>query len=83
MSTPTFRVEFTATGPGYYTPQAWPTKDLGRPTDFTLASWVNHFEWSTQEGGVNTHLADGAEGIVILTATVIRQSTGEEVATYA
>jgi hypothetical protein len=75
--TPTFRIEMSATG-GYYTPAAWPTKHMGRPSDATLASYVESFEVSTREGGVNAHLG----AVTVHKATVIRQSNGEAVASY-
>lgn len=80
--TPTFRVEYTDTGSGYGTPEAWPTRYLGPPTDVTLAIWADHYEKATKFGGVNQHLADGPEGLIILSAKVIRQKTGEVMATY-
>ena len=75
--TPAHRVEFTATG-GYYTPQAWPAKYIGRPSDTTLARWVEDFEAATREGGVNAFLGETA----VWSAQVVHQSTGDVVATY-
>lgn len=76
--TPTFRIEFAASG-GYYTPQAWPTKYEGRPSDAALARWVVGFEAATQPDGCNAHL-----GVVtIWGARVVRQTDGTVVASYA
>jgi hypothetical protein len=76
--TPTFRIETRLLG-SIATPAVWPTKHLGRPSDSTLATWVRDFEASTEPGGVNEHL--GAE--FVTAARVIRQATGETVASYA
>jgi hypothetical protein len=76
-TTPTFRVEMKATG-GAYTPAAWPTKHLGRPSDSTLAAYVESFEASTREGGVNAHLG----AVTVWSAKVIRQSNSQVVASY-
>lgn len=80
--TPTFRLEGTAVGDadGRRFPilQAWETKYAGRPSDATLAAHVKVAEAATLPGGVNAHL--GAERIT--TARVVRQSTGEVVATF-
>ena len=81
-TTPTFRIEGTATrisdGRRFPVHQAWLTKYAGRPTDETLAAHVKVAEASTAPGGVNEHL--GAERIGF--ARVVRQATGEVVATY-
>lgn len=74
--TPTYRVETHAKGV-YMTPAAWPTKHAGRPSDKTLAVYVADFEASCAHG-VNRHLGE----TVILSAKIVRQSTGETVATY-
>lgn len=76
-TTPTYRLHLTTTSRFSYSPQAWNVKAYGRPTDTTLATQVAAFEESTRTG-VNSHL--GAE--TVRTARVVRQSTGETVATY-
>jgi hypothetical protein len=80
--TPTFRIEGLARrisdGRRFPLYHAWPTKHAGRPTDATLAAYVEVAEAATLAGGVNAHL--GAEQIT--EARVIRQSTGDVVATY-
>jgi hypothetical protein len=75
--TPTFRVEMKLLGSAPVV-CSWPTKHVGRPSDTTLAQYVRDFENSTMPGGVNEHL--GAE--FVDSAVVIRQATGEVVATY-
>lgn len=75
--TPTFRVELHVLG-SVYTPQAWPTKHAGRPSDATLKAYVEEFEASTRSGGVNAHLGEE----FVMDAKVVRQSNGEVVATY-
>lgn len=75
--TPTFRVELRVIG-SHWTPAAWPTKHAGRPSDATLAAYVASLEASTRPGGVNAHLGE----TVVRTAKVVRQSTGDVVATY-
>jgi hypothetical protein len=83
--TPTFRVELHESSidrPGVrYSPTMtpWPTKHAGRPTDATLAAYVESLEESTLPGGVNDHLGR----TVVNRARVIRQATGELVAEYA
>lgn len=64
----------------YYTPAAWPSKHLGRPTVANLARYVADFEASTLPGGVNAHL-----GPTRVVAARILTNRGErrEVATYA
>jgi hypothetical protein len=62
----------------HYTPMAWPTKHAGRPSDEALRAYVEGFEASTREGGVNAHLGEE----FVLDARVVRQSNGEVVATY-
>lgn len=56
----------------------WSVPQDGRPSDQRLESWVEQYEASTRPGNVNDHL-----GITSVTrASVVRQSTGEEVASY-
>lgn len=75
--TPTYRVELTTTG-AYWTPQGWDTKRQGRPSDATLAAYVDVLERSTRYPGVNAHL--GATTVVA--ARIIRQRDDETVAIY-
>lgn len=75
--TPTYRVELRLLG-SHATPAAWPTKHAGRPTDATLARYVADFEESTRPGGVNEHLGEE----FVIGAEVVRQATGETVATF-
>jgi hypothetical protein len=79
--TPTFRLEVQVVGDygrtGYatvWTAQAW----RGRATVARLVDWVKGMEASTREGGVNAHLGE----TTIRSAEIIRQSTGDTVATY-
>jgi len=76
-TTPTFRCEMNISR-GSMTPLAWDTKHAGRPSDATLKAFVEHFEASTRQGGVNAHLGP----TVVWSAKVIRQSTGDTVASY-
>jgi hypothetical protein len=76
--TPTYRIEFRLAG-SYWTPSGWNVKRDGRPTDERLAQYVADLEASTREGGVNAHLGEQ----VVLSAKVVRQSSGEIVASYA
>ncbi len=76
--TPAYRVHLHVKGV-HYTPAAWNSKHSGRPSDAALAAYVESFEASTRPGGVNAHL--GPE--TVLSAKVIRQATGDVVATYA
>lgn len=79
MSTPTFRIETRYVGGRFSTtPEAWPTKHLGRPTPYALGQWVALTEQSTKPGGVNAHLGP----MTVRSARVVRQSTGEVVAQY-
>ena len=63
---------------GYTTPTGWDTKHAGRPSDATLKAHVERFEASCQPGGVNSHIGP----LVVWSAKIIRQSTGEVIATY-
>lgn len=76
-TTPAYRIEISATG-GSYTPAGWNAKHSGRPTAANLARYVEGLEESTREGGVNAHLG----ATVVWSAKIIRQATGDTVATY-
>lgn len=77
-TTPTYRVEYRANQG--MTPGCWNgRKDRdGRANAKNLAKHVKGYNESFKEGGVNAHLA----GLVISSAKLIRQSTGEVVAEY-
>jgi hypothetical protein len=75
--TPTYRVEYRTTR-GYWTPAAWNAKWDGRATEANLERHCKTVEASTFPGGVNEHLGT----TIIRSARLIRQSTGETVATY-
>jgi len=77
-TTPTYVVHLTVPG-FHYTPAAWRVKQAGRPTDANLAAYVKAFEASTEPGGVNAHLGPQT----VRSAQVVRQATGEQVASYA
>ncbi len=77
-TTPTYRIEFRVAG-FHWTPSGWNVKRDGRPTDESLAQYVADLEASTREGGVNAHLGETH----ILSAKIVRQSSGEVVAEYA
>lgn len=78
ITTPPYRLEFTAVDRGAWTPGAWRSESNGRPTAANLAAYVRETERSTMAGGCNAHL--GATRI--LAARIVRQSTGDVVATY-
>lgn len=82
--TPKYRLEFTTTRPGYFTPGAWEVRGRygrhsdGKPTTANLDKWVTAFEDSLRPGKPNAHL-----GIFsVVTAKIINQFTGEVVATW-
>ena len=83
--TPTFRIEETCqTGTRLWqTSGSWEIRSIyradGKPTRANLEKHVRAFELSTQQNGVNAHL--GAS--IVRSAKIIRQSSGEIVATYA
>jgi len=78
-TTPTFRVELTTVrlrdGKRFHDVLiGW----RGRATDAKLAEYVETFDAATRAGGVNAHL-----GVQQTTrAKVVRQATGETVATF-
>lgn len=76
-TTPTFAVHFAIPGQRW-TPAAWNTKRDGRPSEATLARYIEALEASTAPGGCNAHLGK----VTVTSARVVRQSTGETVATY-
>lgn len=81
-TTPTYRVEIREsgvnTGKRYRWQGAWNSRYSGRPTDATLAEYIKKHEASTEPGGVNECLGR----MKVDSACVIRQSTGEIVASY-
>lgn len=50
----------------------------GPATEANLAKWVDALERSTQPGGCNCHLSP----IVVFSARIIKQATGDVVAAY-
>lgn len=79
-TTPTYRVEFQIASPARigWTPMRWDGKHLGRVSDANLAKMVKVYEDATKPGGVNAHLGE----TTIAAARVIRQATGDVVATF-
>lgn len=81
-TTPTFRVEMSesglTTGKRYRWQGAWNSKYSGRPSDKNLAAYVAAHEASTRSGGVNECLGP----MKVNSAQVVRQSSGEVVATF-
>lgn len=77
--TPEFVVKITAGSSGKdYTPMAWNVRSSGKPTDKSLAAWVEAYEKSTLPGGANAHLGPD----VVWSAEIVCQFTGEVVACY-
>jgi hypothetical protein len=77
--TPTFRVEATSVrlrdGKRFHEVLlGW----RGTATDAKLAEWVETFDTATAPGGVNAHLGQHQT----TRAKVVRQTTGETVATF-
>lgn len=78
-TTPTFIVKFRCESGSHLTPHHWGKGDGARPNTAALERWVRRFEESTGVFGCNYHL--GTQRVV--SAEVIRQSTGQVVASYA
>lgn len=76
-STPTFRLE-TTVDRGGWTPQAWRTKEYGRPTLKNLERWVGEMEKSTRAGGVNALIG----ATTVIDAKIVHQETGDVVCSY-
>lgn len=65
------------------TPMCWNSKGWGRPTKANLAKWVSKYIKSLQKGGANYHVSRSLGYIPVPTkAKIIRQKTGEVVATW-
>lgn len=61
----------------------WDTRHYGRPTDATLSKYVFTYAKSLEPGGCNWHLSQALGVLPYPTAAkVIRQATGEVVATW-
>lgn len=76
--TPTYRVDFKASGGGVYTAHAWDVRYDGRPTDANLARWAERFETATWPGGCNAHLGR----TVVWSARITHQRSYTVVASY-
>ena len=78
--TPAYRMEL-AVDNGRVTPFGWDVGGKygkGKANAENLKKYVEAFEASTQPGGCNSHL-----GVTrVLTAQIVKQSTGDTVATY-
>lgn len=79
--TPTFRVE--TTGTIGMTPACWNTKSYGRPSEKTAREYVEKFNESLEPGKCNEHIRKAYPNARMTGAKIIRQSTGEVVASYA
>lgn len=81
--TPTYRVEFKDNTSGkYWNSQSWESKAYGQPTDTNLESWRQRYNKSFGIEGVNFHCSRSVGFIIhIHTARLIRQATGEIIAT--
>ena len=74
--TPTYRLEFNDGKPQM---QAW----KGRATDQALERWIYSYAKSLELGGVNQHISLSLGHIPYLySARIVRQATGEVVATW-
>lgn len=78
--TNTYRVEFREVGSMGITPLSWRCNESGRPSNETLAAYVDSLEKSSLPGGVNYHPTVGE--IVVRHAWITHQATGDVVATY-
>jgi hypothetical protein len=78
ITTPTFRVEVLISGWRFAPFGGWDTRTAGRPSERNLEGYVRRFERSTLPGGANEHLGPTE----VRSAVVIRQSTGDTVATF-
>lgn len=81
-SMPTFRVEYNSTP--YLASGSWRVKDNGRPSTKNLAAHVERLRASFLPGGANQHIGAlwGYDALVIRSARVVRQATGDVVATW-
>jgi hypothetical protein len=78
-TTPTYRVEVNANRPmGMF---GWNGRQDGAATEANLEKWRQSYNTSFQVGGVNGPINDGDIIVHISSARLIRQSTGETVAT--
>ncbi len=81
-TTPPYRIEIVGKS-GMPCKMAWRLQaqygipGYGKPTNANLAKWVAGFNESMQPGGANAHVNDPVQ-----TAKLVRQSSGETVATY-
>ena len=79
--TPTYRLEFWEDPQGSKQQHAW-NKGI-KPTEHTLEAWVHSYAGSLGAQGVNTHLSKALGYVPFpVKAQVIRQATGEIVATW-
>jgi hypothetical protein len=82
-TTPTYVVRIIVPG-FFYTPSPWRVRSQGQipgdgqPTDDNLSAYVRGFEASCEPGGANAHLGPQK----VTKARIVRQATGETVATY-
>lgn len=82
-STPAFRLVFTSATnalgrPIGMTAQGWTVKTNGRPTAASLAKYIAALEASSLPGGCNAHCG----AMYVNRASLVRQASGEVVATY-
>jgi hypothetical protein len=78
-TTPTYRIEITEAN-GRVGINAW-RREYGKPTTAAIAAYVDAFAQSCLPGGINSHIAHLA--LPAITARIVRQATGEVVATWA
>ena len=78
---PTYRLEFWEHPQGAKHQQAW-SKGC-KATDYTLEEWIHSYAHSLESGGVNSHISTALGYIPYpCKASVVRQSTGEIVASW-
>jgi hypothetical protein len=86
--TPTFRVEyhdnpFAKVDLNVRHSFSWNTKAYGRPTNANLEKWRTAMNKSYAAGGVNEHVSEMlGYAVSISAAQIVRQASGEVVATY-
>ena len=80
-TTPTHRIEIRTNDLKVMESYPWDSKHYGCATSVNLEKWRTVMNASFQPGGVNEHITE-ARGVVphIISAKLIRQSTGEMVA---
>ena len=83
IKTPTFRIEYKVQPETvHFTPGAWDTAYYGRPNKKTIGKHMTDLIDSIQPGKANAHLLDTFPNVQLVSARVVRQASGEVVATW-